>query len=504
MRCIALTRFSWLILLAAIWGIDGVLLIVFPSMSANIQIGVSLPTIFTLYFFLSYVFYNWRSWSALRMIKRQDKQAVIPLELQPETSLALAPGQTIQLSSRSKAYRRYNILAAIIILGILFFLPFLVIPNFFDIRHSVNTIIKLWSIEQYLIPIIWALFLRRILQKRAQKTTITANDDGIHIRMGKGPITNVRWNDIKGIVDNPSNIGDAFLGAYYVVTKKQMIRLYFLPFKFYANDSPTNIQDFVEFSDDPAMYREKAEQILATIVARSGVTLCTLNMAIVNPFVARVYPLFGQNFQKAAMLPLALQPDDALQEIIASSPSAVHQVQPIIRFSYGLRFIYWKFFLIRPLSTIFLVGTILTIVWYIHFPFLAGFLGIIFILLFFRYFFGYFFGGINTLARSLLPTLTAFPEGLQVAVKTKFGKTSRLIPWSEITGWVTAPATPQRPYSLYALFSGGKTLTWIEPIDGKIDNTGSENRHDDYQTAVQYLHAFITVRSGQNLRIFTS
>lgn len=98
------------------------------------------------------------------------------------------------------------------------------------------------------------------------------------------------------------------------------------------------------------------------------------------------------------------------------------------------------------------------------------------------------------------PEVVADPAGL--TVRTGSSQTTKAIPWQEVRAWVVVSGQfgAKRP-TTYIVFSDSQKLTWTEPEDAELGGRGVRgDRRAAYRERAEQLHAFIEARTGLPLR----
>jgi hypothetical protein len=329
----------------------------------------------------------------------------------------------------------------------------------------------------------------------ASGQTLTVDDWGITRQRPGLPPQRLAWKDITGCVRTLFSTGDQALGAYMLFSPQGYIEVHFAPLATLSRG-----RGMAEYHFDPpapAAYRALAERILATILARSGVPLRVLGGAYYSQGGRYSVYTLGMAAQDVAAQPEAPAPYQPLPETLAWAQSYAGSYslpveqdflmsRSVITASQSARSLLSRAALLLLAGGIFLVLLVplvnslalLVIALILIIP------GVVFIRLAWRQ------------VRRRDVVIVAEAGGLR-----QYGASDPLfVPWREIQSWGVIPPSARQPDPVFAVLWSGQTLTWREPQGGVLPGA-TGNLHEAYVAASHVLHALITVRSGQPLRL---
>ncbi len=365
-------------------------------------------------------------------------------------------------------------------------------------------------------PGLWVLLSLRMLRNTLRTSTqsLTLDDRGITRLRPWGQAESIAWNEINAWVRILLTTGDQVLGSYLLYGPDRYLEITFSPIGVLSGRQSAG--DYL-FSPDLAAYRIVAEQMLATIIARTALPLRVVSTAYYSKggrHASYTIGIAAQDVARQPEAPPAYQPSPQALEWARAYPGRyalpvtqdLLMVQPVggARIALGS--------LVRGLSIV-AVGIILFFLLIQLVDLLTALL--ISLLLMLPGFFFLFRAVRRIRPRSV--EIEALPEGL-----SRKGPGPRLfIPWNQVQAWGIILPTGRQKQPVYAVLWSGATLTWVEPEQATLpvapDNGNTayqaapQGQHTltvlrarqraAYLAAAQALHALIAVRANQPMRI---
>lgn len=396
---------------------------------------------------------------------------------------------------------------------LLFFTPD-VLPTFLGTMIGVPLVAQ-WALLA-LPPGLWVLLSLRILRNTLRTSTqsLTLDDRGITRLRPWGQAEYIAWNEINAWVRILLTTGDQALGSYLLYGPDRYLEITLYPLGVLIGRQ--HASDY-QFSPDQATYRVVAEQMLATIIARTAIPLRVVSTAYYSKggrYSSYTIGVAAQDVASRPAAPPAYQPSAPALEWARSYAGSYSlpasqdllMVQPVG----GARIALGSF--VRGLFIVAL-GIILffLLIQLVDLP-TALLLTVLLMLP------GFFF--LFRAVRRIRPRsveIEALPEGLS----RKGPGPSLFIPWNQVQAWGVMLPNGRQKQPVYAVLWSGTTLTWVEPEQATFpvapDNGNTayqaapQGQHTltvlrarqraAYLAAAQALHALIAVRANQPMRI---
>ncbi|HKD74618.1 MAG TPA: hypothetical protein VKB76_03955, partial [Ktedonobacterales bacterium] len=454
-----------------------------------------------------------RTWRKIRAADADDEGQTPVAPVQPDTSLALTPGEMLSLTRTSRRTGIIGLLTtyigSILLFAIFDFLGatqllsnlpiwFLwkIAPVSFIAQPRTPSTLD-WLTIAY--PLLTAIFIGPIaiwgtLSNR--RLTIFANDHGVTVQRSFHRSHFIPWRDIDVFLRTPRKSYYEFVGTYNLHGREHSLTFELSGPQMAANNS----QPIYEFEGGYLHYAEQARRLLATVCERSFTPLHLSTLEPEQAMAAEALPDEAQMApEQAGKLPPApadWQPDpDVVEDATRFRPIVVlrEQIAGVSLIRDALLFIPMfagvAAVLVVPLALVFpahsftrreyLMGAAIITLFIVTLGFMVGMIR----------------------QRRKLPMILADDEG--IVSKMADAHVPIALRWRDIRAWVLVPPTTGKsPTATYIIFGVDKRLTWTERAGARLGGrAGTSNRVSAYRVRAEQLHALIVARTGQPLRM---
>ncbi len=463
----------------------------------------------------------------VRAAAEHDGQRAPTATIQPDQARALASGETLTLEIRrvksggflrgAEVYR--NVFMPLLIAYTWERVMFLFLPGLGYSNFNIFSIPPLiagpppapspldWACAVFAGVLGILCFVGLMLGNTPRWERIHADDTGITLAQARRRRSHfISWSDISVFLRTEERRDDTPRGTYLLQGQRHALALTL------HGEAPITKQqerrktlaERLEYPGGYERYTEDARRLLATITVRSMVALrVSPRQSTRIRRVGRLYPLASLDTEDILALPAApasLQPTAATIERarVYSGELRLRARLPWLRVwlaaapvgVFGVLFMYpWLTLPAPPLG-----GT--GVSWVALFTLaisIPSFLGMGVLVGFAWY-------------RQRLPVVVADERGLVRKGGQPSPSFPQDIPWEVVRTWVLVPPPPgskRPPY--YVVFADERRVGWPEPPDAKLAGRGvHRDRRAAYQERAELLHALITARTGQPLRIIAA